>query len=104
MSGEGGLQTMPLLGAHMSIAGGYHKATQDAKAHAMDTLQLFTASPQTWAVTPVSSKRTVSGFGKPLTKSSNQWCAKELTEADIQTFQATLRDSQLRLLLAHDSY
>src|SRR5437879_14417 len=63
---------MPLFGAHMSIAGGYHKALLLAQKQGCNAVQLFT-------------------------KSSNQWRAKDLTEADIQTFQATLRGSPLRL-------
>jgi deoxyribonuclease IV len=70
---------MPLFGAHMSIAGGYHKALLAAHAHGCSTAQLFT-------------------------KSSNQWNAKPLTDDDLATFQQTLRDTQLRLTTAHDSY
>ena len=33
---------MPLLGAHMSIAGGLHKAVEAAAALGMDAVQLFT--------------------------------------------------------------
>ena len=33
---------MPLFGAHMSIAGGYHNALLDAKSHGCETVQLFT--------------------------------------------------------------
>jgi len=39
---------MPLLGAHLSIAGGLHHALSAAQAYGMDTVQLFTASPQVW--------------------------------------------------------
>src|SRR5262249_13284510 len=38
------------------------------------------------------------------TKNSNQWQAKELTDEDVRTFQETLRQTQVRALLAHDSY
>jgi deoxyribonuclease-4 len=70
---------MPLFGAHMSIAGGYEKALLAAQAHQCQSVQLFT-------------------------KSSNQWKAKELTEADIRTFRRTLRATGLRQPLAHDCY
>jgi deoxyribonuclease IV len=70
---------MPLFGAHMSIAGGYHKALLAAHAHGCTTAQMFT-------------------------KSSNQWNAKPFTDDDLATFQQTLRDTQLRLTTAHDSY
>jgi deoxyribonuclease-4 len=33
---------MPLFGAHMSIAGGYHEALLTAQEHACATVQLFT--------------------------------------------------------------
>src|SRR6266852_4946334 len=70
---------MPLFGAHMSIAGGYHHAIEAAQKHRCDALQLFT-------------------------KSSNQWKAKELTEEEVATFRGMYRQSGLRLAMAHDSY
>lgn len=38
-----------ILGAHQSIQGGYAKAIQRAKSEKLETLQIFTKSPQTWA-------------------------------------------------------
>jgi deoxyribonuclease-4 len=70
---------MPLFGAHMSIAGGCHNALLAAQAQGCGTVQLFT-------------------------KSSNQWDAKELTDADVELFRKTLRQSGLRCPTAHDSY
>jgi deoxyribonuclease-4 len=70
---------MPLFGAHMSIAGGYHLALQAAHEHACEAVQLFT-------------------------KSSNQWRAKDITETDVSIFRETLRQTQVRQLMAHDSY
>jgi deoxyribonuclease IV len=70
---------MPLFGAHMSIAGGYHNALLTAKKHSCEALQLFT-------------------------KNSNQWRAKELTDPEVQLFKDTLQGTQVRALLAHDSY
>src|SRR5262249_21702985 len=43
---------MALFGAHTSIAGGLHNALLDAHAHGMESVQLFTANPNRWAVTP----------------------------------------------------
>jgi deoxyribonuclease-4 len=63
----------------MSIAGGCHNALLEAQAHGCDTVQLFT-------------------------KSSNQWNAKELTDADVALFRKTLRQTGLRQPMAHDSY
>lgn len=70
---------MPLFGAHMSIAGGYHKALEAALAHECDTVQLFT-------------------------KNSNQWKARELSDDEVHLFRQTLRKSRLKLPMAHDSY
>lgn len=39
---------MPLLGAHMSIAGGYHKAIDAAGELRMDTCQVFTKNQPVW--------------------------------------------------------
>lgn len=70
---------MPLFGAHMSIAGGCHNAIVAALKYGCETVQLFT-------------------------KSSNQWAARELSDADVKTFRQMLRKSRLRFPLAHDSY
>jgi deoxyribonuclease-4 len=70
---------MPLFGSHTSIAGGCHNALLIAQAHACDTVQLFT-------------------------KNSNQWNAKDLTDAEVDLFRQTLRETKLRLPMAHDSY
>ncbi len=37
--------TMPILGAHMSIAGGYYKAVEAAEKAGCDCVQLFTHTP-----------------------------------------------------------
>ncbi|MEX0717330.1 MAG: deoxyribonuclease IV [Planctomycetaceae bacterium] len=70
---------MPLLGAHMSIAGGYHKAVEAAAALGMDCVQIFT-------------------------KNNNQWRAKPLTEADADLFREALARTGVREPCAHDSY
>lgn len=70
---------MPYLGAHLSIAGGVHKAIEAAVALGCQTVQLFT-------------------------KSSNQWRAKPLTPAEIAQFRQALEQSGLRYPSAHDSY
>jgi deoxyribonuclease-4 len=70
---------MPILGAHMSIAGGYYKAALAAAALGMDTVQIFT-------------------------KNNNQWRAKPLTDAEVDQFRAALEQSGLKLPCAHDSY
>jgi deoxyribonuclease-4 len=70
---------MPLFGAHMSVAGGYHNAVTAARDHDCTALQIFT-------------------------KNSNQWAAKPLTEEDVRLFRRTLRQSKVRQTIAHDSY
>src|SRR5262249_741765 len=70
---------MPFLGAHMSIAGGLHKALEIAVDHGCGTVQLFT-------------------------KTANQWKAKDLTDEDVALFRKTLRRSKLKYPTAHDSY
>lgn len=70
---------MPLFGAHMSIAGGYHKAVEAAAALGMSTCQLFT-------------------------KNNNQWLAKPLSSDDVKLFREAIDRTQLQSPVAHDSY
>src|SRR5262245_44083199 len=70
---------MPWLGAHLSIAGGHHKAVEASRRHGNESLQIFT-------------------------KNSNQWRAKPLADEDVKAFALALRGSGLRRLLAHGSY
>src|SRR5262245_9253343 len=70
---------MPLFGAHMSIAGGCHKALLAAQAYHCETVQLFT-------------------------KNASQWKARALTDDDVSLFRRTLRQTGLRYPMAHDSY
>jgi len=70
---------MPLLGAHMSIAGGYYKAVEAAASFKMDCVQIFT-------------------------KNNNQWKAKPLTDDDVQQFNNALERTGIQAPCAHDSY
>jgi deoxyribonuclease-4 len=70
---------MPLFGAHMSVAGGLHHALLAAREHHCDTVQLFT-------------------------RNANQWQARDLGAEEVRTFRRTLRQTKLRLPMAHDSY
>lgn len=70
---------MPLLGAHMSIAGGYYKAVNAASELGMDCVQIFT-------------------------KNNNQWKAKPLTDSDIKKFKDTLEETGIQAPCSHDSY
>ena len=68
-----------LLGAHMSIAGGYYKAVEAAAEYGMNVVQLFT-------------------------KNNNQWKARPLSQADIDEFRAALKSTGVQCPVAHDSY
>lgn len=68
-----------LLGAHMSIAGGIHRAFERGLRTGCRTLQIFL-------------------------KSSNQWKAKALTEEDRELFLEAQRKSGIAPVLAHSSY
>jgi deoxyribonuclease-4 len=70
---------MAILGAHMSIAGGYYKAVEAAHRCGCDCVQLFT-------------------------KNNNQWRAKPLTDEDCQRFRAALDDLNVKHPISHDSY
>jgi deoxyribonuclease IV len=70
----------PLLaGAHMSIAGGMHRAFERGLKAGCRTIQVFL-------------------------KNSNQWKAKPLTEQDRKLFREAQRKSGIRPVMAHDSY
>ncbi len=70
---------MAILGAHMSIAGGYHKAVERAHQCGCDCVQLFT-------------------------KNNNQWAAKEMTPQQSQQFRQALTQWGLSHPIAHDAY
>jgi deoxyribonuclease IV len=68
-----------LAGAHMSIAGGMHKAFERGSEVRCKTIQIFL-------------------------KSSNQWKAKPLTEEDRALFREAQSKSRISPVIAHDSY
>ncbi|MGQ9914058.1 MAG: deoxyribonuclease IV [Thermogutta sp.] len=70
---------LSLLGAHMSIAGGYHRAVERAAAVGCQCLQIFT-------------------------KNSNQWRDPEVSEEQAGIFREAMRTSGLRAAISHDSY
>ncbi len=70
---------MPLFGSHLSIAGGYYKAADQAAALGMQTVQVFT-------------------------KNNNQWAAKPLSDDDVAKFQAAVERGGLLHPCAHSSY
>lgn len=70
---------MPILGAHMSIAGGYYKAAIAARKIGCDCVQIFT-------------------------KNNNQWRAKPLTDDDTEKFRDALEEHNVTDPLSHASY
>ena len=68
-----------LLGAHMSISGGLHKAIERGKEARCEALQIFS-------------------------KNSNQWKAKPLQAEEIRLFKEALLDWGVFTVLVHDSY
>jgi deoxyribonuclease IV len=69
----------PLLGAHMSIAGGVDKALLLGKKVECDAIQIFT-------------------------KSSRQWASKPYTKEEIELFQLNQKETGIGTVIAHDSY
>ena len=85
---------MPLFGAHMSIAGGFHTAVDAAHGFAMETVQIFTSSPSQWCVGAVSGRA----------EASRGWAGKPLVEEDVRRFKERVRECGIRSPIAHDSY
>jgi deoxyribonuclease IV len=56
---------MPLLGAHVSVAGGVEKAPERAKKQGCEVMQIFVQSPQTFK-TPETKPGEANGFQKAL--------------------------------------
>lgn len=73
------LKKEPLVGAHMSISGGVHKAIELADAVNCSALQIFT-------------------------KNSNQWRAKPLTDDLVEQFNEARADSPIRAYVGHTGY
>ena len=69
----------PLLGAHMSIAGGVAEALKRGGEVGCECIQIFT-------------------------KSSRQWASKPLTEEEIAAFRAAREATGIASVIAHDSY
>ncbi len=70
---------MPILGAHQSIAGGYHKAVDIGVETGCQVIQIFT-------------------------KNTNQWRGKPITPDEAQKFRDAISAAGITCPLAHDSY
>jgi len=69
----------PLLGAHMSIAGGVSQALGRGKQAGCECVQIFT-------------------------KSSRQWASKPYPKEEIEAFKHARGENGIRMVVAHDSY
>lgn len=69
----------PLLGAHMSIAGGVGNAFLEGRKVDCDAIQIFT-------------------------KSSRQWASKPYTREEIEQFHINRKETGIGAVVAHDSY
>jgi deoxyribonuclease-4 len=75
-----GSRSLPApLGAHQSIAGGFHRAVDLAVATGCESLQIFT-------------------------RNINQWAVKPIVADDAAAFRAAVKAAGLRFVVAHDSY
>lgn len=77
--GAGRGPSLPPLGAHVSIAGGLHRAVERAGDIGATALQIFTGQPQRWA-------------------------EPDLGEEDVLRFRAAVAASPIRVTVSHDSY
>lgn len=78
---------MPLLGAHLSIAGGFYRAVESAAELKMDTVQVFTNSPSQWSVGPDPAS-----------------VPRPLAESDVARFRESLERLRITRPVAHSSY
>jgi len=69
----------PLLGAHMSIAGGVDKALLQGQEAGCDVIQIFT-------------------------KSSRQWAAAPYSKEEVESFFRNQKETGIVTVIAHDSY
>ncbi len=73
------MSSTPLLGTHVSVAGGLATAYQRAAAIGCSTMQIFV-------------------------KNANQWAAKPIATDDAQRFREAAAASQVRPVIAHAAY
>ena len=70
---------LPILGAHVSIAGGTHEAPPRAKRIGATAMQMFT-------------------------KMANRWAERLCEDEECKSFRTALADTQVTKISAHDSY
>ncbi len=92
---------MAILGAHMSIAGGFYRAVERAHKAGCECVQIFTGPPRQFAV---QANPKCVPTRDSLTKNNNQWRAKPISDEEAQRFKQTLVDLNIEQPIAHDSY
>ena len=70
---------MALIGAHISVAGGLHRAYQRADAAGCESMQIFTRNQRKWSNDPLSFR-------------------------EIEEFYRASKDSSVRKVVSHASY
>jgi deoxyribonuclease-4 len=70
---------IPLLGAHMSVAGGLPRAVERAVVHRCDALQIFA-------------------------KNANQWRGRDLPPEEVGEFRARVKAARIGPVVSHASY
>ena len=96
-----------ILGSHVSTAGGLPKACQRGKNVGCDCIQIFVTPPRRWPVfdsIPRGAREDELKLVRPLTKNTNRWAGKPLTDEAIESWQTALADSGLTHPIAHASY
>lgn len=68
-----------LLGGHVSISGGIHKAIDQGESISCTAIQIFT-------------------------KSNRQWNSKPISDEDAKLFKSKLKNSTIKFVIAHASY
>ena len=68
-----------MLGAHVSISGGVHKAPEKARELTCDCMQIFS-------------------------KNQMQWKSKHLTDEDTEKFREAIKQNEIKETVIHDSY
>jgi deoxyribonuclease-4 len=77
--GQGRPKKESLLGAHFSIAKGVQRSIEEAVSYGCNTLQMFT-------------------------KNANTWKEREISGAEIELFQCSLKESGIARIASHTSY
>lgn len=70
---------MPLFGSHLSIAGSFTHAVEEAVRLGCQSLQIFTKAP-------------------------NQWRGRDISLDEAKGFRQAVKSAKLKLTMAHDSY